>query len=425
MGYELPVEEREYLRGLARRQMEIAALPVMAERRKLWEDINDNVPGARPPFAIETWTFDRDFMPASIFRCTSEQGRRLEYGFLATIRRHELINDDVVCPGTLDMGWHVHTDTFGIDIKWEQVKDAEGHLLGSHTHYPITDLATQGFGMIKPTTFSLNRESTFEQKAFLEEAFGDIMPVVMRSGVYAHNYLTHHLLCLMSMETFFLSMYDCPDTLHGIMGLLRDNAKRLAQWAEAEGILELNNTHQCTCGTCYNFTKTFPKRTPERGKVRLSDMWAGMNSQETVGVAPELFHEFCYPYYNDLAELYGQVYWGCCEDTGPIWELSLSKLAHLKGVSISRWANQEYMAEALKGTGIIFSRKPDPNLLGILPGLDEAAWRKEIRDTLEITSRHGVPTQLVVRDVYSLQGDVGKARRATDIAREEINKIYG
>ena len=39
-------------------------------------------PGARPPFAIESWTFDRDFMPASIFQCKSDCGRRYELGWI-------------------------------------------------------------------------------------------------------------------------------------------------------------------------------------------------------------------------------------------------------------------------------------------------------------------------------------------------------
>ena len=63
MAYTLAENERAYLRGLARRQAEIAALPVMRQRRQLWTDMNDARPGARPPFVIETWTFDRDFMP--------------------------------------------------------------------------------------------------------------------------------------------------------------------------------------------------------------------------------------------------------------------------------------------------------------------------------------------------------------------------
>jgi hypothetical protein len=167
MPYSLPTDDVTRLRSLARRQAEIAALPVMAERRQLWTDMNDAKPGARPPFAIETWTFDRDFMPAAIFQCSSDYGRRLEGGFLRHIRHHELLGDDHVCPDTLDMGWHVWCDEFGIQIPTRYERDAEGVVMGYHFDCPITDLR-DGFDQVKPSTFGVNRDSTREEKAFLE-----------------------------------------------------------------------------------------------------------------------------------------------------------------------------------------------------------------------------------------------------------------
>ena len=160
------------------------------------------------------------------------------------------------------------------------------------------------------------------------------------------------------------------------------------------------------------------------GQVKLADMWAGMDSQETVGVSPELFHEFCFPYYRDMAALFGFVYWGCCEPVDPIWELSISQLPNLKAVSISRWANQRYIADVLDGKGIVFSCKPNPNLLGVAINLDEAAWAAEIRSTLDCTAGKNIPLEFVVRDVYSFHGNLAKARRAVEIARQEISRFY-
>ncbi|MEI6169134.1 MAG: hypothetical protein WCS52_18285 [bacterium] len=421
--YSLPVDERHYLRKLAGRQAEIAALPVMARRRQLWTDMNDGKPGSRPPFVIETWTFDRDFMPGSILRCQSEYGRKLEVNFLRNIRTHEILDDDHVCPDTLDMSWHVWCNEFGIEIPTTHVKDAEGVETGYHFECPITDLK-DGFGMVKPSTFGVNRESTLDEKRYLEETFGDILPVVIRSGTYGNNNLTQRLMRLMSMETFFLAMYDCPDKLHALMALLRDNALRMAIWAEQEGLLVLNNANQCTCGTCYNFTTLLPKAPTGPGQVKLTDMWGVMDSQETVGVSPELFHEFCFPYYRELATLFGLVYWGCCEPVDPIWEDSISKIPNLKAVSISRWANQAFMAEVLAGKGIVYSRKPNPNLLGVDVRLNEEAWSREIRETLEITTGKNIPVEFVVRDVYSMHGNLDKPRRAVELARREIDRFF-
>lgn len=423
MSYTLPAEDRTYLRGLAQRQAEIAALPVMTERRRLWTDMNDAKPGARPPFVLETWTFDRDFMPSSIYRCKSDYGRGLETGFLRHIRHHEMLGDDHVCPDTLDMGWHVWCDEFGVEIKTQYAKDSEGVSMGYHFECPIKDLC-DGFDMVKPSTFGLDREGTAAEKQFLEETFGDILPVVIRSGTFGNNYLTQRLMRLMSMETFFMAMYDAPDKLHAVMAMLRDNSMRMSHWAEQEGLLVLNNGNQCTCGTCFNFTTLLPRRKIEPGKVKLSDMWGSMDSQETVGVSPELFHEFCFPYYRDLATLFGLVYWGCCEPADPIWEKSLSKLPNLKAVSVSRWANQRYLADAFEGKGIVFSRKPNPNLLGLTAELDENAWAEELRETLKIVAGRNIPLEFVVRDVYSLHGNLGKLRQAVEIARREIDRFY-
>jgi hypothetical protein len=83
------------------------------------------------------------------------------------------------------------------------------------------------------------------------------------------------------------------------------------------------------------------------------------------------------------------------------------------------------MAEALAGRNMVFSRKPNPNLLGVDIKLDEAAWSAEIRSTLDATAGKALNLEFVVRDVYTMHGDVGKARRAVELARQEIDRRYG
>ena len=80
------------------------------------------------------------------------------------------------------------------------------------------------------------------------------------------------------------------------------------------------------------------------------------------------------------------------------------------------------MGEALQGTDIVYSRKPDPNLLGVDPQLDEEAWTAHIRTTLEAT--RGVFVEFIIRDVYTVHGNLDKARRAVALARAEIDRHY-
>jgi hypothetical protein len=79
------------------------------------------------------------------------------------------------------------------------------------------------------------------------------------------------------------------------------------------------------------------------------------------------------------------------------------------------------MGEALRGTHIVFSRKPNPNYLSVDENLDEVGWAAHIRETLEATK--DVFTEFIIRDVYSLHGNISNAKRAVIVAREEINKF--
>ena len=78
------------------------------------------------------------------------------------------------------------------------------------------------------------------------------------------------------------------------------------------------------------------------------------------------------------------------------------------------------MGEALRNTGIVFSRKPNPNFLSVDERLNEDAWALHIRETLDAAL--GIPIELIVRDGYTKHGNLENARRAVEVARLEIDK---
>ena len=418
--WHIPDEERRYLRDLAQKQAEYAALPVMAQRTQMWYDLNDGHSTERPPVIIETWTFDRDFMPETVFRCTSPTGRRIERQLLRNVRNHELINDDKVIPDTFDIGWFVDIDEYGIKIPREAVKDADGIETGYRWLHPLKDLE-RDLDLLKPAVCAVDRERTYAWQAFVGDLLGEFLPVVIRTGAFSSNMLTHRVVELLGMQAYFTAMLDTPYAVHALMAFLRDNSLRMMAWAESEGLLRVNNGNQDSFGSSYNFTERLPAPGHAGGPARLIDMWGNANSQETVGVSPTMFHEFCFPYYRDVCAPLGQIYYGCCEPVHPFWD-DLCQIPHLKKVSISRWCDEAFMGDALRGTEIVFSRKPDPNFLSVDQTLDEEAWAAHIRETLEAT--RGVFVEFIVRDVYTVHGDLGNARRAVEVAQREIEEYY-
>jgi len=421
MEWRLPDGERRYLRELACKQAEYAVLPVMAQRKQMWYDLNDGRPGARPPFIVETGTFDRDFMPDKVLRCASDVGRGIEQQLLRNIRNHELVDDDKVMPETFDIGWFVDIDELGVQIDRRTVEDAQGVEMGYRFLHPIKDLV-RDFQVLKPAVCRVDRQRTMAWKMFLEDLLGEFLPVTIRTDTFWCTMLTYRVVELMGMQAFFTAMYECPEALHRLMAFLRDNALRVMHWAEAEGLLRLNNANQCSFGSSFNFTNQLAAPGLAGGPVRLCDMWGCANSQESVGISPELFHEFCFPYYRGVCEPLGRLYYGCCEPVHPFWE-DIRQLPHLKKVSVSRWCDERLVAEAVQGTDIVFSRKPDPKYFGVDVELNEEAWAAHVRATLDAT--RGVFVEFIVRDVYTVHGDLGKPRRAVEIAQREIDRYYG
>ena len=421
MDWNLPKEERRILRELAKRHAELAALPVMEERKKGWYALNDGKPGARPMVMVDNWTFDRDFMPESICRCKTDTGRGIEEQLLRAIRTHELIGDDKVVSDTFDIGWCASIDPMGVPIPVEKVKDSQGIETGYHFLHPMKDLKND-LRMVKPVTCCVDRDKTAAWKAFLEEVLGDTMPVVIRTGSMAPSSLTQMVVRLMGMEAFFMAMYDAPDEVHALMARLRDNCLGAMRWAESESLLRVNNGNQNCNGSGFNFTTRLPTAGHDGSTARLCDMFGGAESQETVGISPDMFGEFCAPYYRAICEPLGLVYWGCCEPASPLWE-HIRTIPHLKKVSISRWCDERFMGDALRGTEIVYSRKPDPKFWGVDVALDEDGWAKHIRATLEATK--GVFVEFAVRDVYTVHGNLAKVRRGVEIVREEIARRTG
>ena len=85
-------------------------------------------------------------------------------------------------------------------------------------------------------------------------------------------------------------------------------------------LLRVNNANQQSFGSSYNFTTGCRQRSSPGAGEAVAICGAAANSQETVGVAPEMFHEFCAPYYSKVCEPMGLLYWGCCEPAHPFWE---------------------------------------------------------------------------------------------------------
>lgn len=414
MSLSITAPERQYLRDLAKQQLEIASLPVMEKRKRQWQNLNTGKPAA-PPVVVETWTFDGDMMPESIYRCQSPAARRVESVLLRNIREHELIDDDKVVPDFFPVGVAVAIDDFGFAIEAAHADDGNGMDVGYRYAHPVEDLE-RDFGKLRPATVSVDREASRRNLAFAGDILGDILAVAA-DGVPPYVGLTEKVIKLMGMERFYVAMMDEPDAVHRLMRYLTDGQTEILRFFEREGLLTLNNGNHQTCMSSYGFTGELPSAGFE-GRVRLKDIWLWVEAEEMAGASPGMFREFVLPYVAEVSELLGLVYYGCCEPMHPLWPDIRAAIPNVRKVSVSPWCDQRKMGEYLRGTGVVFSRKPSPNYLGVDIALDEQAWAAHIRETAEAAS--GCQLEIIMRDVYRIR-DFASVRRAVEIARHETS----
>jgi hypothetical protein len=416
----IPQHDKDVLRRLAEQKAEIADDPVNQERRTAWLAL-DAGNDSRVMVLAEHGGIRDQNKPFSVgnLECTDPWARGIEAELRKEAVLFKELRDDRVVEPVINVNWQVKVSNFGVEAVVHQGGDAE-HMGSRSWDPPIKDLDVD-FAKLHPRTFCVNRDATLMERQRMEDVFAGILPVRMRGKHYWTMGLTWKVIDLIGLEGLMLSMYDNPKGLHRLMAFIRDDELAFSRWLEAEGLYSLNNENDYIGSGSMGYSDELPHASRQQAgtPVREQDLWVLLESQETVGVGPELFEEFIFPYQLSIAERFGRLYYGCCEPVNNRWHI-LKRLPNLARVSVSPWADQRFMAEAL-GRDYVFSRKPNPTLIST-SRFDEAAIRNDLRETLDLARDCRV--ELIMKDVHTLNNEPERLVRWVQIAREEIEKPF-
>jgi len=404
--------ERDYLRELAKKQLEIANSEEMRKKEALWYAHND-YKTKEPVVTLERGTFNREFEHLWQPKCQSETARNIEYYFHSNMVQYEYIHDDTVMPKEFAVGIWAGLKPFDIDVKTER-RIGETHAF--QIDYQVKDLEAE-FDKFKKSPIYCNFNDAENYKKVVEDILGDIMPV--RLAFNAYFGLSSNVLFIMGLETMLFSMCDYPELFHKMMQMLTDDYIELWDMVEKNGYIRPNNFNFGIAQGTYGFTNELPVN---KNNYTMGDVWGYMDSQETSEISPDMYHEFFFPYYKKVSERFGRLNYGCCESVSAIWEKSVSKYENLSKVSISPWCDEEYIGEKLRGKNITYHRKPFPNYLGVDKEFDEKSFSEHIEKTLK--AAEGCFFELSYRDVYSLQGDIYRGKKAYETIQKCIDKFW-
>ena len=407
-------KDRERLRYLASHQLEIANSPKNLGRVELWKRHN-MYKGERPPIHIEVGTFAHEAI-TPFLQCEDPVARDIEYKLIHNFIGLEQFDDDRVVPPYFQQTYDIYFTLFGHHIKQTVMKKADGTELGHHFEHIIDDLYDDFHLIESPSVFGVNKESTMKKNELYNDIFGDILPVKLVSdGLYSTP--TQHVVHMMGMENMLYAMYDYPDEFKKMMDRIADDYIAYFKKLESENVLHQNHAFEWVC----QGSMAFYDEEEKLRQIKTTDLWGFMDSQETVGISPEMFREFIFPCYKKIASVFGRLSYGCCEPVNTFWD-DIKTLPNLKKVSISPWCDEDFMAEQLRGSGIIYHRKPSPTYLGVGTNLDEDAFRKHIEKTVKTAC--GCKLEICQRDVYTVNNDMNKVRRYVEIIREAIDKYW-
>lgn len=406
--------DRAILRNLATKQLDYANSDRNVETIKEWKRHRQFKFG-RPMVHIELGTFAPEVLNP-LMKCETELGRQIEESLYRNFITYEQFGDDQPVVDYYPIKWKTYFELFDLKVNKVYVKTENGPSVGHHFE-PIIHNLKEDYELLKPSTYGVDREGTLKYQEAVEDIIGDILPTkIIGSSLVAVP--TQKIIHIMSMETIFMSMIDYPELFQQMMERIADDYIAYFKWLEKEKlILPTTSTEHLNQGSW-----CFTDELPNEGELTAKDVWGFMDSQESVGISPDMFNTFIFPCYEKISKLFGLLSYGCCEPVNVFWEKSLKRLDNLRNVSISAWCDEEFMANELRGKKIIYHRKPVANFLSTDKVLNEEALRAHIRHTL--LTAQGCQLEIAQRDIGTIHHNVNKPKRYIEIVREEINNNW-
>jgi len=402
--------DRDILRGLAGHVAELAGRSVEDEKRRLWYRHN-SLEQTRPLIFCDPENGWGEIITPGMIRCEGGLAREWEWRLRQEIFWGEQMKDDRVIEPFFNIGyvaeetdWGMHETKRGGESGGSYVWDA-----------PLTDFADME--KLHFPTVTVDGEGTQARLELATATFGDLLEVRVKTGWFWTVGLTYPLVNLRGLEQIMWDMIDSPDDLHRLMAFLRDGTSSYLDLLEANGWLSLNNEGSYVGSGGFGWTQDLPQK-DFAGNVRHRDRWGFAESQETVGISPDMFAEFVMPYQLPLLAKFGLTCYGCCEPLDKRWHV-VKTIPNLRRVSVSPWADVRTMADFLR-EDYIFSWKPNPSFLAMWD-FDEDLIRRMLREGF--SAGMNCRMEAIMKDCHTIGGDPRRVTEWVRIAKEEAERI--
>jgi len=411
-----PEKDKLILKNLGAEIAALASGPKMEERKKLWYSHN-RLEKTRPVILCDPENGWNEIIADDEILCSNDIARHWENHLRKQLFWGQEMDDDYPVEPLFNLPLIYSETPWNVKNSQKEVTTQKALLDGGAYHIDtILEDYDQLKDLVKPS-LTIDQQKSGQLFETASEIFTGTLEVRTNSLWFWSVGLTDEFTFLRGMNNLFMDFYDAPHKIHQLMSLLLEGTMEKLDFLEEKGLFNLNNDGTYVGSGGLGFTDELPGKGFE-GIVRTQDMWGLAESQVTIGVSPEMFGEFIFPYQKQLMERFGLSCYGCCEPMDDRIDI-VKSVSNLRRVSVSPWANKEIMADKLKHD-YIYSLKPNPSHLAV-PHINEDLIRRETKEALALT-RHNC-LEIIMKDNHTLGGNRENVKKWTKIVREEIENL--
>jgi hypothetical protein len=406
------------IREFARRYAELAHSPAQEEKRLLWKRLN-SFRYNKPLIYVRAIPY-HEFFDYSVIKSKDPLLQRIETELATAVLFRQTLADDFIFEPWVKVRARFTAEEYH---RWG-VPCGLGERPIPHGAAAFDPpLREEGdIEKVRPSKSEIDERATAERLEKVQNAIGDILDVVPdRQGFFSGMWnrdLSTDLAKLRGLEQIMWDVYDRPEWLHRLLGLMRDTVLEDIDATEgADNFRFYNSENQCMP---YCEELSLPDSSLEGRKT--GELWAFMASQEFTGVGPDLYEEFMLNYQKPIMERFGLIAYGCCEDMTAKIPL-LRKIKNIRRLAITPFSDVRKCAEQIGGD-FVASYRPKPTDM-VAQGLDEDLVRRIVRRDFEILRENHCVFDITLKDVETIAGKPGNMIRWVRIVRELSDQVFG
>jgi hypothetical protein len=407
------------LRELAKQVREIAEDPVQERNKKLWTAVNDKK-------MIQPVAMTRDYGLDLVkyedeLKCQveDEELRYHEIRLLALIyqwkhlRCHTVTEKWIPCNAVTEETscgipdysvyepeewWRLKKTTYALVVQDEENPSVEKIYA---KHFDPVFKGMDDLKKIVPIEIKYDKEATKKKVDRLNEIFDDILLVYPRGRPCLACCPYDAMLRVVGIEETMLALMDNPEFVKAFaeryIDLYIGHQKKL----EELGLINYTNGSTLAGRGGYGFTSLLPQAAPGKGIMgaKTKETWGVIADQILTSVSPEMSQEFGFDMEKPFAEMFGLVYYGCCERLDHKIDGVLS-LPNIHKISCSAFSKTEEFFEKVGDKAVVSVKLKSMRLAH--PTWDKEAVRQELVDLCSYARKYNCNFEVNMKNIINI-----------------------